>query len=136
VLEQPRHAERAANLEPFASSKVTAIAYDYNVPNFMGTLYDIDTGIDELDTQEPPESGTLTTVRSLGLNAKSSAGFDIVTTVDTNNQLVNNGYAALQEKGKSFSSFYSIDLATGQATKIGKIGSGTLVLDIAIPIGG
>lgn len=43
---------------------------------------------------------------------------------------------ALQQKGKKASVFYGVDLASGQLTKISKVGGkGTKVEGLAIPIG-
>jgi hypothetical protein len=58
--------------------------------------------------QNPPNSGTLTTVGSLGVNFASVGGFDIFT--DANG--VNYAYAL------SGSKLYSIDLNTGAATEL------------------
>jgi hypothetical protein len=83
------------------------------------TLYDIDAARDVLVTQNPPNNGTLNTVGPLGLNVTNNIGFDIAGS---------NGvaYATLQAKlkfGKAKrASLYTIDLTTGAATFVGKIG--------------
>jgi len=40
-------------------------------------LYDIDSGVDALLIQNPPNGGTLNTVGALGINATDEVGFDI-----------------------------------------------------------
>ena len=88
---------------------VTAAAYINSVAGATSTaLYNIDYAQDVLVLQNPPNSGTLTTVGHLGVNFASVGGFDIFT--DANG--VNYAYAL------SGSTLYSIDLNTGAATKL------------------
>ena len=76
-----------------ADPNVTAVAY---INNFAGasttTLYGIDTLLDVLLIQNPPNGGVLNTVGSLGINVGSAAGFDIST---NKNLLSNTALAAL-----------------------------------------
>lgn len=122
--------------------KVTAAAYTNNSPTAVSgstTLYDIDTGLDVLDTQEPAQDGTLNTQGPLGVNVKSINGFDIVTTT-SGGVVTDKAYAALEPSTKDFSSLYTVDLSSGAVTKIGKIvdqrGRTVVVEGLAIPIGG
>ncbi|HEX6625859.1 MAG TPA: DUF4394 domain-containing protein, partial [Pyrinomonadaceae bacterium] len=90
--------------------------------NFAGatttTLYDIDSNLDILVTQNPPNNGTLNTVGALGVDASSLAGFDIATFSGT-------AFAGLNTGGAE-SGLYTINLTTGAATLVGQIGpSGT-----------
>jgi len=92
---------------------VTAAAY---INSFGGatstTLYDIDSELDTLFIQSPPNDGTLVTVGSLGVDFDNVAGFDILSSpVGTN-----------QAFAVSNATLYSIDLMTGQATSLGDIG--------------
>ncbi len=89
------------------------------------TLYDIDSNLDILATQNPPNNGTLNTVGSLGVNASGEAGFDI-------NSGSNTALAALQLAGGGTSSLYRVSLTTGAAAVIGPIGGGVAIRDIAI----
>ncbi len=89
------------------------------------TLYDIDSNLDILVTQSPPNNGTLNTVGSLGINVSGEAGFDI-------NSGNNTALASLQPAAGGASSLYRINLTTGAATVIGAIGSGLTIRDIAI----
>lgn len=125
---------------------VTAVAYlnADNDPTTGTTLYGIDTRRDVLVTHNPPNNGTLNTVGALGVNAGVLAGFDIET-VGTQNT----AYAALQtssygwggygdDGGWGFggsSSLYRINLTTGAATRVGRIGSGDSVVGIAVAPG-
>ena len=120
--------------------KVTAAAYTNSLPNAPDTtLYDIDTGLDILDTQQPVDDGTLNTQGNLGVNVKSINGFDIVTTFSST-AVTNTAYAALEPSTKDFSILYTVDLSSGAVTKIGKIvdqkGRTIVAEGLAIPIGG
>jgi hypothetical protein len=96
--------------------------------SFLGAtstqLYGIDSGLDVLVTQAN-SAGTLMTVGSLGFDINDSVGFDI-------SGLSGIAYASVQANDLSRSSFWMIDLSTGEATMIGEIGGGALVSSIAI----
>lgn len=96
---------------------VTAAAYTNSVAGATTTrLYNIDTTLDILVIQDPPNNGTLVTVGSLGVDFGSRTGFDIF--LDRNG--VNYGFAV------SNSVLYAIDLAIGKANPVGTIGNGRL----------
>jgi hypothetical protein len=88
-------------------------------------LYGIDSLLDVLVTQDPPNNGTLNTVGALGVNTSDLVGFDILA-------FGNLGFASLTDDTTGFSSLYSINLGTGAATLIGDIGSGLSVRGIAV----
>ena len=111
--------------------QVTHIAYTNGAGAISTTLYGIDVGLDSLvrigsagGTPVSPNSGQLTTIGPLGLDATSSGGFD----VDPGTGLA---WAALRVAGTS--RLYSIDLATGAATLIGAIGSAGDFDGLAVP---
>lgn len=110
---------------------VTAVAY---TNNFVGppstTLFGIDTGLDLLVIQTPPNDGTLFTVGSLAINAASNAGFDIVST----SAPTNTAFAALTPVGSPNSGLYVINLASGAAALVGPIGSGVLLDGLALGV--
>jgi hypothetical protein len=81
------------------------------------TLFDLDTGRDFVAIQNPPNAGTLVSVGALGVDAGSNAGFDI-SSVD------GVAYAALQVAPSVSSGLYRINLTTGAATLVGRIGGG------------
>lgn len=89
------------------------------------TLYNIDSNLDILTTQNPPNNGTLNTVGTLGVDTTGEAGFDI-------GKGNNTALAALQVTGGTSSALYSVNLMTGSAAIIGPIGGGAVVRDIAI----
>lgn len=88
------------------------------------TLYNIDSNLDILVTQNPPNAGTLNTIGSLGVNASGEAGFDIAAGNNT-------ALAALSAPSSTSSALYSVNLSTGAAMLIGPIG-GAQLRDIAI----
>lgn len=101
--------------------EVSACAYTNsdNDPLTGTTLFDIDTANDILVRQDPPNNGTLNTVGPLGVDATRVAGFDIAVSTGT-------AYASLVmkkcKKKSGRTSLFTIDLVTGAATELGKIG--------------
>jgi hypothetical protein len=94
---------------------VAGSAYTNNVAGAsVTTLYGIDTTQDVLVIQNPPNTGGLTTVGALGVNASAVLGFDIVTAGG-----VDVAYAAMQVGVGVPSGLYRINLATGAATLVG-----------------
>jgi hypothetical protein len=89
---------------------VTAAAYTNNVAGATATqLFTIDYDLDTLVLQDPPPTGQLRTIGSLGVNFSPIGGFDIATNV----QGVNSAFAV------SGSTLFSINLQTGRATRLG-----------------
>jgi hypothetical protein len=101
--------------------EVSACAYtnNDNDPLTSTTLFDIDTANDVVVRQDPPNNGTLNTVGPLGVDAVHVAGFDIAGS---------NGvaYASLVvkdgRKKNLRATLFTINLSTGAATPVGKIG--------------
>lgn len=101
-----------------ATPGVLGVAYTNQVGGTVAStvLFDIDTANGLLDTQAPPNNGTLNAVGSLGVAGLTS--FDI-------DGMGNVGYAA------DSTSFYTVNLATGAANLVGAFGVGN-VTDFAI----
>ena len=78
-------------------------------------LYAIDSATDTLSLQNPPNNGTLTTVRRLPFDIADQAGFDIAGSD-------NLGYIATRTKRGS--ALYLVDPATGRTRFNGQIGGG------------
>lgn len=105
---------------------VVAAAYtNQDTDPATGTeLFGIDTGTDSVVLQAPPNDGTLVARRSLGFDAGSVAGFDIVG--------ASAAFASLTNAA-GVTGLYSIDIsagATGGATLIGGFGTSGIT-DIA-----
>lgn len=106
--------------DPFANvnPNIVASAYTNNVSGATTTtLYGIDSNLDMLVTQVPPNNGTLNTIGALGVNVGEVAGFDIAGS---------NGvaYAVFTSPGGGVqsSALFRIDLTTGAATFLSTIG--------------
>jgi hypothetical protein len=97
-----------------ANPAVSAAAYTNAIVSPTSTqLYDIDSNLDVLTLQNPPNDGTLTTIGSLGTDFSALSGFDIV----SNANGANAAFAV------SNSTLYSVNLQTGATSNLGAIGS-------------
>jgi hypothetical protein len=108
----------------------TAYTNNDNDPATGTALYAIDAASASLVTFTAATGGAnggqLTTVGSLGVAASTSAGFDISASSGT-------AYAVFASSPSGKSTLYSIDLATGTATKLGMLAqTSSALLSIAI----
>ena len=110
-----------------ANPNIVASGYINNVPGALTTtLYGIDSALDTLVIQNPPNAGTLVTVGSLGVDTSALAGFDVSHTGEV--------FAALTDPNELTTGLYTINLATGAATFLGGIGGGAAVYGLtAVP---
>lgn len=113
---------------------VTASAYTNNdLDATTGTtLYAIDSNLDQVALQSPPNDGTLAATGKLGTDAGSAVGFDIYSSV-RNGVTVDVHALASIAPASGPGMLYSIDLPTGKATAIGSFGQNRVV-GIAIPL--
>ena len=109
---------------------VTAAAYTNSTAGMTTTtLYDLDTNLDDLVIQNPPNAGTLIKVGDLSVATTIYAGFDIRTIEGTNT-----AYASLTRQvgnGATVANLYLVNLATGAVTDLGRIGGPKILRDIA-----
>jgi hypothetical protein len=119
----------AGDVNQGADPSILSSAYTNNVPGATTTaLYGIDTTLNTLVLQNPPNNGTLNTVGPLNVDPfLTIGGFDIVTANG-----VNTGYAVLHGNPLSNSKIYRIDLSTGAATEVGE-SIGSLVALAIVP---
>jgi len=97
---------------------ITASAYTNSFDGATSTqLFNIDTLLNTLVLQNPPNDGGLVTIGELGVNFGIVGGFDIVSAAEGENM----GFAAADGM------LYSIDLETGAATNLGMIGDGSVM---------
>lgn len=96
-----------------------------NVPATGTTLYDIDTNLDVLVVQSPPNDGVLNPVGPLGFDVSSVNGFDIDAATG------NSALAAVQISNARPSLLAEIDLSTGRARLRGAIGCAATVTGLA-----
>jgi hypothetical protein len=112
-----------------ANPNVVGSAYTNNFVGAGATvLYDIDSSLDKLLIQNPPNGGILNTVGPLGVDTSDIVGFDISPGTGI-------AYASLLVGGVP--GFYRIELASGAATLVGTIANATLipgevVIDISV----
>lgn len=105
---------------------VIASAYTNNFAGALTTtLYGVDSARDALVIQNPPNSGGLVTVGFLGTDVTDMSGFDISGVTGT-------AYMAIRDASLSRSTFWSINLATGQGTMIGEIGGGAILTGLTV----
>ena len=113
--------------DPHDGANPTVVALGYT-NDFAGaaatTLYAIDAGFDSLATQNPPNNGTLTTVGALGFDAGTRSALDIVGSEDS-------AFAALTPDAGT-TNFFTVDLATGQATLVGPVGNAVALRAMAV----
>ena len=117
---------RYAAKDPNAGKRpaVAAAAYTNAVASASSTkLFDIDSDLDVLALQDPPNDGVLATIGPLGADFGLLAGFDIVTESG-----IDRGFAV------SGPVLYEIDLATGAARPLGSVGvpSGTNLIGLTV----
>jgi hypothetical protein len=116
----------AADVNAGATPRVVGSAY---TNNFSGatttTLYDIDSNLDILVNQNPPNNGTLNTVGFLGFNTSDLVGFDI-------SRVSGAAFASLTAPAGAASQFFTVNLTTGAVTLVGTIGGGVPLNDISI----
>ncbi|RYJ52673.1 DUF4394 domain-containing protein [Flavobacterium petrolei] len=100
------------NLNPGAPF-VTGAAYTNNIAGATTTtLFVVDSQTDMIYRQDPPNNGTLVAIGGLGVNVDADSGFDIGG---------NSAAAFALLKVNNVTSVYSINLATGAATKVSDI---------------
>ena len=101
---------------------ITAAAYANNRPGAPTTrLFDIDSDLDVLAVQDPPNDGVLVTVGALGVDVGPHAGFDIA----TDSAGTDHAFAAWDGV------LYAIDLTTGAAHVLGAIAGNPDVVGLA-----
>jgi hypothetical protein len=120
----------AADVHAGADPNVVGSAYTNNFVGAGATvLYDIDSNVDKLLIQNPPNGGFLNTVGALGVDTTDNVGFDISGGTGI-------AYASLTVGATT--GLYRIDLASGAATLVGAIADATVlagetVLDLSVP---
>jgi hypothetical protein len=119
---------------------VTGAAYTNNDldTNTGTTLFDIDTTLDQVAIQSPPNNGSLVATGKLTVDADTTVGFDIYTRLRKGVAVANHAFATLVVNGTT--GFYRINQLAGTAILIDKFSRGKAgdfsdpVIDIAIPL--
>ena len=117
-----------------AAIGISGAAYTNNDadPNTATTLYNIDSSLDQVNIQAPPNAGTLNPTGKLTVNTTENVGFDIYSTIRNGSTVNVEGFASLTVSGVV--QLYSITLFTGKASSRGSFASQNQVSDIAIPL--
>jgi hypothetical protein len=97
------------------------------------TLFDVDSMLDQIAIQSPPNAGSLVPTGKLGVDTGADVAADIFSKVRRGTTVANTAYAALSTPDGS--SFHYVDLLTGRATATGGFSYGNQVVGIAIPLG-
>lgn len=114
---------------------VTGSAYTNNdlAASTATTLYALDTSLDQIALQSPPNDGTLAATGKLGTDATPSVGFDIYSTVRDGVTVNVQGLASLN-LATGANNFYKVNLPTGKAIFQGSFSSTNRVIGIAVPL--
>ncbi|MES2476952.1 MAG: DUF4394 domain-containing protein [Verrucomicrobiota bacterium] len=97
------------------------------------TLYDIDTALDQVVLQSPPNAGSLAATGKLTVDTSLETGFDIYSTLRDGVTVDVEALASLSSPTGT-ASLYSVHLPTGKVTWRGTFKPSDLVMDIAIPL--
>jgi hypothetical protein len=119
---------------------VTGAAYTNNDldPNTGTTLFDLDSTLDQVAIQSPPNAGSLVATGKLTVDAGSTVGFDSYTQLRKGVAVGNHAFATLVVNGTT--GFYRINLLAGTAILIDNFSRDKSddfsdpVVDIAIPL--
>ena len=114
---------------------ITGSAYTNNdvVADTATTLYALDTNLDQIAIQSPPNDGTLAATGKLGVDAQAVSGFDIYSTLREGVSVGAQAFAALS-LGDGRTALYKVTLSTGKATQRRAFAIDDQVIDIAIPL--
>ena len=121
----------ATDVHAGANPNVVGSAYTNNFVGAGATvLYDIESNVDKLLIQNPPNGGILNTVGALGVDTTDNVGFDISPGTGI-------AYASLTVG--TTTGLYRIELANGAATLVGSIADATIlagetVVGLAVPM--
>jgi hypothetical protein len=92
------------------------------------TLFDLDASLDQVAIQAPPNNGSLSVTGKLGLDTAAPVGFDVYSRLKDGVAVENRALATLVVDGSS--ALYRIDLLTGRAKRVGRLGG--KLIDLAI----
>jgi Domain of unknown function (DUF4394) len=140
-LQDQTQTDTALNYTPGTNATgLTGAAYTNNDldDNTGTTLFDIDTMLDQVAIQSPPNNGSLVATGLLTVDADTPVGFDIYTRLRKGVAVVNHAFATLVVTGTT--GFYRINQLAGTAVLIDNFSRGETddfsdpVIDIAIAL--
>jgi hypothetical protein len=100
--------------------------------NTNTTLFDLDSSLDQVAIQSPPNNGSLVATGKLGVDTDATVGFDIYSRLRRGTTVDNDAFASLTVDGRT--AFYGVDTLTGRVDRIGRFDSSVQVMDIALPL--
>lgn len=111
---------------------IVAAAYTNNDLDALTatTLFDLDSSLDQIAIQSPPNNGSLAATGKLTVDAGAASGFDIYSSLRNGVTDGNRGFAVLTTGEDT--AFYRVTLTTGKAKVVGKVRQN--VVDIAVPL--
>jgi Domain of unknown function (DUF4394) len=114
------------------ASGLTGAAYTNNDldPTTGTTLFDVDTNLNQIAIQSPPNNGSLVATGQLTVDPDTPVGFDIYTSLADGVAVTNSGFASLSVG--AVLGFYRVNFLTGKAILIDYFDEP--VVDIAIPL--
>lgn len=120
---------------PTVATGVTAAAYTNNDLDATSatTLFDLDTTLDQVAIQAPPNAGTLNPTGGIGVDARGDAGLDIQTDVVAGRADSNRAFATLRVSDNR-SALYRISVLTGKAQLVGSFPRSAVVVDLALTL--
>lgn len=124
--------DAALNNGGVAATGIVGAAYTNNDldPTTNTTLYDLDSSLDQISVQSPPNAGSLVANGKLTVDATAVAGFDTYSTI-RNAVTVNVQSLGVITTADGATKLYSINVPTGKATARGTAAG---LVDIAIPL--
>jgi len=93
------------------------------------TLFDVDSALDQVAIQSPPNNGSLAPTGKLGVDAVGDASADIYSRTRGGAAQDNTGFAVLDG-----STFHRLDVLTGRVAKVGTFSDKLTVIGIAVPV--
>lgn len=102
-------------------------------PTTNTTLYVLDSSLDQISVQSPPNNGSLVATGKLTVDATAIVGFDTYSTV-RNGITVDVQSLATIKTTDGATKLYSINVPTGKANLLGSFSSQIQMIDIAIPL--
>jgi hypothetical protein len=106
---------------------------DLDLTNTATTLFVIDSMLDQVAVQAPPNNGSLAATGKLRLDADAMTGFDIHSKQRNGSTASNRALASITTPTAP-TSLYAVDLATGATKLRGAFKTTDKVIDIAIPL--
>jgi hypothetical protein len=101
-------------------------------PNTATTLFDLDSVLDQIAIQAPPNAGSLNPTGKLGVDTGATVGFDIYSKIRNGTTVDVRAFASLTTGSRS--ELFEVNLFTGSVDSQGDFSTRNQVVGIAIPL--